>query len=301
MKISFASNLKNLILPRFPWFYRFIRKAYLLCVAMNPAEYFRYRYCVCTDRPYFGRVLASNQGSLDRYEFMHHLVQLENGRKTWPGYNIMEIGSWAGGSAIVWADAIRKYNHGKGRVICVDLWESYFDLSKDRDIIYRIMSRAARTGKIMNLFLHNMRTSGFADHVLSFKGPSDEVLPLLQPDTFALVYIDAAHAYDNVIRDIRNAAPLVQKGGILCGDDLEMQVSECDPEFAEKNKQRDYLMDPKTQKRFHPGVAVAVHEFFGEVSCWSGFWAMRKTKGGWEKISMDENRPRDIALPPQLL
>jgi hypothetical protein len=35
-------------------------------------------------------------------------------------------------------------------------------------------------------------------------------------------------------------------------------------------------------------VCLAVSEFFGtDISSYCGFWAMRKTGGRWEKVSID--------------
>ena len=36
---------------------------------------------------------------------------------------------------------------------------------------------------------------------------------------FDIVYIDASHEYESVIKDIKHWLPKVKKGGIICGDD----------------------------------------------------------------------------------
>jgi hypothetical protein len=48
----------------------------------------------------------------------------------------------------------------------------------------------------------------------------------------------------------------------------------------------DQHYDPAIDAYFHPGVAKAVAEAFGRVSCWSGFWAMQKTPDGWATVSL---------------
>lgn len=69
---------------------------------------------------------------------------------------------------------------------------------------------------------------------------------------------------------------------------MELQRDEIDIMYAKENREKDYILDAKTTKPFHPGVTFAVWEFFGgEVSSWDGFWAMRKTESGWQKIILD--------------
>ena len=70
---------------------------------------------------------------------------------------------------------------------------------------------------------------------------------------------------------------LVRDGGIICGDDLEIQFDEIDLENASENKQKYFIIDSKTGFGFHPGVTLALYKYFGgKVSNFGGFWAMRK-------------------------
>jgi hypothetical protein len=50
--------------------------------------------------------------------------------------------------------------------------------------------------------------------------------------------------------------------------------------------QQDFIRDEYGDK-YHPGVTCAVWDIFGEVSCWGGFWAMRKRGRKWEQISLE--------------
>ena len=100
-----------------------------------------------------------------------------------------------------------------------------------------------------------------------------------------MIYVDASHIYSQVINDLKMADRLLLDGGYLCGDDCEMQLHEVDRENAIKHKEKDFIVDTKTKKLFHPGVAVAVEEFFsGEVSSYDGYWVMEKTSSGWKKV-----------------
>ncbi len=207
-------------------------------------------------------------------------------------FKILEVGSWAGASALLWATALKEFGGGcRGLVLCVDPWKPYIgpeSVGSLKPQKYERIERALKKGKIYKLFLHNIKAAGYADIIKSLRGSSDEILPTLQDGEFNFVYIDGSHVYSQVIRDLGNGARLVSVGGILCGDDLELQQSQIDFHYAEKNKGKDYILDVGVNKPFHPGVTLAVWEFFGgEVSSWDGFWAMRKTESGWQKIILD--------------
>lgn len=116
------------------------------------------------------------------------------------------------------------------------------------------------------------------------RGLSADVLPGFELCSFDLIHIDGSHCYGDVLADLRMAHRLLRDGGILCGDDLELQASECDRHFAGQNKHLDYREDPRTGRPFHPGVTLAVYEFFGPVSALYGFWAMRKTGSGYQGV-----------------
>ena len=231
---------------------------------------------------------------------MQRLVDLECRSSEGLSFQILEIGSWAGGSAISWAEAIARFNGRRGSVLCVDPWVPYLEPQIGRAPIYGAMSRALASGEVLQLFLHNIRTSGYEDFVRMLRGTSDEMLPLLKPEAFDLVFIDGDHTNTQVLRDLQNAAPLVRRGGILCGDDLELQLSETTPAFVEQNLGIDYLSDPHTQRSFHPGVTWAIAAFFGEVSVWEGFWAMRKESEGWSRIPADAFSAEEIEIPAHL-
>jgi len=253
-------------------------------------ELIRYKGCLYTGKPYFGPVIAAAQAWKYRKPYMNKIVELEVSKLKGERYEILEIGSWAGDSAILWANAIKKFNNGNGSVTCVDQWKPYIDLGK-RDKASPVISRMEKAlvkERIFNLFLHNIATSKLNDIIRPYKGSSDEVLITLRDNRFNLAFVDGSHAYSHVIRDLENCRRLLCDGGILCGDDLELQKHEVDVKVAEENKDiEDCIQDPKTGEYFHPGVTLAVGEFFGgEVSCFEGFWVARKTNSGWQRVNL---------------
>ena len=112
---------------------------------------------------------------------------------------------------------------------------------------------------------------------------------------YDIIFIDGSHHYLDVFNDITESERLLRSGGIICGDDLELLLKQCDQEFAKMNTQSDYIKDPRSGKYFHPGVTLAVGEFFGDVSSFSGFWPMRLTSSGYQNISFSE--AKEPSLP----
>ena len=120
----------------------------------------------------------------------------------------------------------------------------------------------------------------------------------MQKDFYDLVYVDGSHYYDNVIEDLRLAAPLVRDGGILCGDDLEAQLNEVDADFSRAKRGEDYVYDPKTGQGYHPGVTLACEEFFGGgISSAIGFFYVQKTGDTFASTSFTN---KAIVMPEHL-
>src|SRR5882724_823406 len=100
--------------------------------------------------------LRSLQGDPDRQRYFRPVVQaLSKARDA----QILEVGSWAGASAISWATALEDLGLS-GQVTCVDAWRPYFDLSKNPTSHYQHMNQVAENGAIFKLFQHNITCSG---------------------------------------------------------------------------------------------------------------------------------------------
>ncbi len=242
----------------------------------------KFRSCLTKGRPYFGYLMASDQGHPKKYKHMQAFLRWECSRSSYEHYQILEIGSWAGGSAVIWAEAIKRFHHGKGFVLCIDPWSKY-DIGGEGGV-YKVMNQALEKEEIFQLFLHNIKALGHEDIIRWIRMKSEEILPFLRPESFDLIYLDGRHTYEQVLEDLKNAAPLLREGGILCGDDLELQLPLVDVRRAKVNAQVDYIQDPRSGEWFHPGVTLAVAHWFGTVSAWDGFWAMRKQDQNWEPV-----------------
>ncbi len=231
--------------------------------------------------PYFGGATFGFQGDYRRHMFMGCAAQLAI-RKDRP-MHILEIGSWVGSSALTWAQALRQFSPMGGSITCIDLWEPFTvadDLAKGG--IYAEFNALAKTEIPFELFLHNTRGITGAVTREVKRGKSREILPTLKKDFYDLVYVDASHYYDDVLADLKLAAPLVRDGGLFCGDDLEMQVGDADEGFIRARIKEDWVHDPKTGTGFHPGVALACHEFFGRrIPSVIGFFYLQRAGSGY--------------------
>ena len=203
--------------------------------------------------------------------------------------SIMEIGTWFGASALSWAQGLTEHSNSKGSLTCVDAWKPFFDLKEHKNNDYVLeMEELLESDFVYNIFLHNINTVPKSITTQHFRGKSENILNFLKDETYSVIFIDADHTYNFVKKDIINSLRLVENYGIICGDDLNIQMKNVDKNFAIQNKNKDFIKDPKTNKNYHPGVTVAIEEIFGEVSSWGGFWAMQKIDSKWEKISLKD-------------
>lgn len=224
---------------------------------------------------YFGPIFKAGQVWPERAPIMQDLINKELENSSNPLFKILEIGSWAGQSTILWATACKRKN--KGIVYCIDTWTSSSNAPE-------IMKRAVKNNRIFNLFLYNIEVSGLKSCIVPLKGSSNIIAEILKPETFDFVYIDGDHAYTQFKKDLLNYMKFVKINGIICGDDLELNLDDVDVVNAKKYCESDYILDPKTKIFFHPGIALGIKEVFGSVSVRNGFWAIRKTKDGWVSI-----------------
>lgn len=263
-------------------------------VVCLPFGYLAYRMCRLLERPYFGVWLHSAQGNPFRRRYMaasvDHLVaekrRLGQTPETDP-IRILELGGYAGSSAIQWGSAVKGHGLADAKVYIVDPWTSYLDVERNRRLPYRIMNYGLATGRILALFEHNVRAAGLSNVCIPIKGDSADALTRFGENSCDLVYIDGDHRVEAVMADIERSLAMLKDGGLLCGDDLEAQLADIDADYARRSLDQDMAVDPKTGIAYHPGVTVAVAEFFGRrVACFEGFWVVRKTAGGTVDVDL---------------
>ena len=132
-----------------------------------------------------------------------------------------------------------KYNSNKNiKFDCVDLWE-YSDIQRDIE--------KNRYKDLYNIFLSNIKP---VKHVINpIKMISWEAADLYKDESLDFVFIDAAHDYESVKKDINAWYPKIKKGGVIAG--------------------HDYFTSPSNVKR-------AVDEFFENIKTNGPCWVYNK-------------------------
>ena len=116
--------------------------------------------------------------------------------------SVLEVGSWAGRSAIIMAKA-------GARVTCVDTWEG----SKNDN---GTQSYNGSRGRPLDVFRRNTAGLNIKAHV----GKSPEVAKDFDDHSFDIVYIDAEHDYDSVMADIKAWMPKAKRA--IAGHDYHV-------------------------------------------------------------------------------
>lgn len=195
-----------------------------------------------------------------------------------PHIEILEVGSYEGISALHWSTFIA--NHcDSGAVHCIDPWQPYLEKSSIGNATASGMDTELAAGTVFERFKRNILLAPPKAPITWFRGTLKEYVPEHQ---FDIVFIDGNHTLEAVLCDLTIANKLLKVGGILCGDDLEKVIGndltiEHARELCESGN--EYVAG------FHPGVTVALHDFFGfdVVGGAHGVWAVRKEAVGWSK------------------
>lgn len=112
---------------------------------------------------------------------------------------MVEIGSFAGISSELFALHCKK-------IFCVDEWNPYWEIQSSE-----IIKEAERRFDSMMTNYNN---------VVKVKSLSEIAASKFDDNSIDLVYIDAAHDYENVKKDILCWLPKVKNGGYVCGHDF---------------------------------------------------------------------------------
>ena len=227
-------------------------------------------------KPFFGGVTQGVQSDPRRLVYLTSAINVAAREK--PDLKVLEVGSWIGSSAMTIAEAFAEFSTGRAELVCVDPWGPYFsEADLENSSLHREMDDIASDDLAFELFRHNTSLVDGRVEIRPMRGLSTEVLKDLPSGNFDLIYIDGSHYYHAVKSDITQAQRLLRDGGLLCGDDLEVQVGDVSEEVARKWMDHDVAGYNEHGDIFHPGVTCAVHEAFNrKVSSYLGFWVQRK-------------------------
>jgi len=128
---------------------------------------------------------------------------------------IIEVGSWKGVSAMVMARLGRPYD---SHVHCVDTWlgDVYHLINGDK-----IPRDKWGGSQLYHQFLTNVKAAGLHDQITPYPMTSSDGARYLahKGTTAQLIYIDGSHHMEDCYQDLKNFWPLLEKGGVMFGDD----------------------------------------------------------------------------------
>lgn len=153
--------------------------------------------------------------------------------------SFLEIGAWLGKSTAFMAKLIK--SQGKNiKLHVVDFWADSGNESQYDKILGQ-----KRHMTLYEEFTRNMKECGVQDVITPFKGTSDSFFESIKDSgmKFNFIYIDGAHEYSQVKRDIENALKYIAPGGTIAGHDY-----------------------------YYGDVNKAVHELLGSVETLSNTW-----------------------------
>jgi len=131
---------------------------------------------------------------------------------------IVEVGTWMGMSACHMADLAPQ-----AHIYCIDTWLGSLEFwvglrgTPDRDLMLR-----HGYPQCYYQFLSNIIHRGCAGRITPIPVPSNIGAQILASMGVKadLIYVDAGHAEDEVLRDIACCKPLLRAGGVMFGDDV---------------------------------------------------------------------------------
>jgi cephalosporin hydroxylase len=159
-----------------------------------------------------------------------------------------------------------------GTLYMVDVWrplgEEYLDSSN------HAIHSTAYSETMSNI-------SSYEDRGVMVRATSEVAADMFDRESLDFVYIDANHAYDFVVQDIKLWYPKIKSGGYLCGHDYINIDWYNDPNFLENKKDKHIWNGDFYHGVF--GVNPAVDEFCKKFNFdltitkeWFGSWVIKK-------------------------
>lgn len=133
---------------------------------------------------------------------------------------IIEVGTWKGGSAIHMANTCRAlYNNDDFEIVCID---TFLGSVEHWNRIAYSMSFDNGRPDIYKTFISNVIQTNNTKVITPFPVDSHNGQQVLEYYGVLadLIYIDAGHDFDAVVKDIEGYKKLLKPGGILLGDDI---------------------------------------------------------------------------------
>jgi hypothetical protein len=145
------------------------------------------------------------------------------------GAEIVEIGSWQGQSIIHLCQQLQDI--GKTAIVrCVDTFRGEQNQPAHLEIV------AGHGGSVLGKFTENIEAAGVSDMIQVTVGDSAESASIFADGSMDLIFIDSAHDYESVVKDLAAWYPKLKPTGIFAGHDYPYEdVQKAVSEHAEAN------------------------------------------------------------------
>jgi glycosyltransferase involved in cell wall biosynthesis len=128
------------------------------------------------------------------------------------GAEIVEIGSWQGQSIVHLCQRLQDL--GKAATVnCVDTWMGEQNQPSHLQVVDE------HGGSILGKFTENIEAAKVAGMIKVTVGDSAESASQFKDGSMDFIFIDAAHDYDSVVKDLAAWWPKLKEGGIFAGHD----------------------------------------------------------------------------------
>lgn len=136
---------------------------------------------------------------------------------------IIEVGTWKGQSAITMGKTVKELGLNT-TIHCVDTWLGAIEFwTTGKSTNERNLLMTNGYPQVYFQFLSNVVHNNLQDTILPFPNTSENGYRYFQyyNITAQMIYIDASHEEDDVYKDLNNYYELLEKNGIMFGDDYQ--------------------------------------------------------------------------------
>ena len=149
---------------------------------------------------------------------------------------LVEVGVWKGHSISFLAREMQKLKLNP-KIYAVDLWDDVVSHNK----VFEWKNNKSlqhETAHMYEIYNEVKKRNGVTDLITDIKGVSWEVANKFEDESVDFVFIDAAHDYESVVKDINAWLPKIKNGGIISGHDLHIKpgVTEAVKELIQEYK-----------------------------------------------------------------
>jgi len=145
---------------------------------------------------------------------------------------VVEVGSYAGGTAVCWATALKE--NGSGRLVCVD-------------------NDTYSQGTYPTVTRRNLERTGLSASRYELRsGDSKVLIPQLAGELTGAVdayLVDADHSYAGALADMQNGLPMVKSGGFMLVHDVDRNFRYLEQTREHPHPVYEAVMDVVSQHR----------------------------------------------------